>query len=249
MGKALKIENLNFTYKNPPKILSYLMGKKSKEVVAIEGINLSLERGETLAIMGKNGAGKTTLLKIIVGLLKEDSGKIEIFGNSPDSEETKKIIGFAQSDERSFYYRLSVRDNLFFFGELWGKDYKFLKKKIGELAEILKIDSFLDEVFFELSSGMKQKVSIARALLWDPKIILLDEPTRSLDLVAQEEVKNFLKSEYLKEKTLIASTHKTEEAKEIAERSIILKEGKIVYEGKPVSNEEEFKEIVEGGFN
>jgi ABC-type multidrug transport system ATPase subunit len=249
LGNALKIENLNFTYKNPPKILSYLMGKKSKEVVAIEGINLSLEKGETLAIMGKNGAGKTTLLKIIVGLLKEDSGKIEVFGNPPEAEETKKVIGFAQSDERSFYYRLSVRDNLFFFGQLWGKNPKFLKKKIGELAEILKIDSFIDEVFFELSSGMKQKVSIARALLHDPKILLLDEPTRSLDLVAQEEVKNILKSEYLKEKTLIVSTHKTEEAKDIAERSIILKEGKIIYDGKPVSDEEKFKELVEGERN
>lgn len=246
MEEALKIENLNFSYKNPPKVISYFIGKKGKEVSALKDINIKLKKGEKVAIMGKNGAGKTTLLKIIVGLLKEDSGRIEIFGYSPSEESTKRIIGFAQSDERSFYYRLTVRENLFFYGGLWGLKEKYIKERLDELSDRLMIKNFIDENFFELSSGMKQKVSLCRALLHNPEILVLDEPTRSLDVIAQEEIIEILRSGFLKEKTIIISTHKVEESFLIAEKSLILKEGRNIYFGKPLKDEKDFVEMIEG---
>ncbi len=244
MASAISIENLTFSYPKPPSLLLYLMGGKSRTITALKEISTTINQGEKISIMGKNGAGKTTLLKIIMGLLYVCGENVEVFGSSPLNSETRKKIGFAQSDERSFYHRLTVKENLLFFGSIWGIETLLLQKRITTISEELSFKNLLNEPYSQLSSGMKQRVSIGRALLNDPPLLLLDEPTRSLDIIAQDELRNLLKGTLFKEKTVITATHKIEEAKEISNRCIILKEGRIVYDGNPFEEDEKFFEIM-----
>lgn len=234
---ALKIESLYFTYPRPPQPLFWLMGGKARSVTALENVSFSMAPGEKLCLMGKNGAGKTTLLKIVMGLLSTGHGKVEVFGRSPLEKEARRMIGFSQSDERSFYFRMTVRENLMFFGGIWGIECSPLKKKVEEMADQLSVRDFLDEPFAQLSSGMKQRVSIARSMLHDPSLLLLDEPTRSLDAVAQEELRTLLGSDIFAGRTILVATHNLEEASEISGRCIILRKGGMVMDGTPPENE------------
>jgi ABC-2 type transport system ATP-binding protein len=241
---ALNIANLSFTYPRPPQPFFWLMGGKSRSVTALKDVSFSLTRGEKVSLMGKNGAGKTTLLKIVMGLLGAPQKNIGVFGKSPLEKETRRLIGFSQSDERSFYFRMTVRENLLFFGGIWGIGNPALERKIGEISEKLSIKDFVDEPFAQLSSGMKQRVSIARSLLHDPPLLLLDEPTRSLDAVAQEEVRGLLKSGIFEDKTILLATHKFDEAVKLSDRCVILRQGKIVLDGNPPSSETELIELL-----
>lgn len=244
MATAISIKNLTFSYPMPPSVLLYLMGGKSRTVTALKNISIKVNQSEKICIMGKNGAGKTTLLKIIMGLLYHCKDSVEVFGRSPLCRETRKMIGFAQSDERSFYHRLTVRENLLFFGGIWGLNNSFLQDRISIISEELNLKEILDEPYSQLSSGMKQRISIGRALLNEPPLLLLDEPTRSLDIIAQNELRNLLKGNLFKEKTVIIATHKIDEAKDISERCIILNEGYVVYDGKPIEEEKKFFELM-----
>lgn len=246
MSTAVSIHNLNFTYPKPPALFLYLMGGKSRCVQALKNIDVNIEKGEKISLMGKNGAGKTTLLKIVMGLLHQEGNSVKVFGKSPMSGEARKMIGFAQSDERSFYLRLTIRENLFFFGGIWGLKESAINERISLILDELNLKDIINEPFSQLSSGMKQKVSIARALLNDPPILLLDEPTRSLDIIAQNELRSLLKGNLFKEKTIITATHKIEEAQEISERCIILKEGSLVYDGKVFKEKENYFELMGG---
>lgn len=236
---ALKAENLSFTYPRPPQPLFWLMGGKARSVTALDRVSFSMERGEKISLMGRNGAGKTTLLKIAMGLLSTARSGITIFGMSPLDKNSRRMIGFSQSDERSFYFRMTVRENLLFFGGIWGMSGVSLRSRVSEISEKLSVSEFLDEPFAQLSSGMKQRVSIARSLLHDPALLLLDEPTRSLDVVAQEELRALLESGIFKEKTVLLATHKFEEAARLSERCVVLNRGRLVLDGKPPSNESE----------
>lgn len=232
MKEIIRLKKITFKYEPPPPFLRILMGGKGRSVVALNDLSLSIEEGEKVSLLGKNGAGKTTLLKILMGLLEATSGVVEVYGKKPSDKEIRKKIGLVQSDDRSFYFRLSVMENLIFFGELWGFEGKGLKDRIYELSEELKIKELLKEPFFSLSSGMRQKVSILRSLISNPQIFLFDEPTKSLDLPSQDDFKNLLKSAFFKDKTLIIATHRIEEAHELSFRSIILNKGCLVYNGK-----------------
>lgn len=213
------------------------MGGKARSVTALENVSFSMAPGEKVCLMGKNGAGKTTLLKIVMGLLSTGRGKIEVFGMSPLEKEARRMIGFSQSDERSFYFRMTVRENLLFFGGIWGIESAPLKRKVEEISRQLSVTDFLDEPFAQLSSGMKQRVSIARSMLHDPSLLLLDEPTRSLDAVAQEELRALLGSSIFAGRTVLVATHNLEEASEISPRCIILRKGGMVLDGAPPENE------------
>lgn len=244
MTYAVSIKQLTFSYPKPPALFLYLMGGKARTVKALNSLNFSVSLGEKISLMGKNGAGKTTLLKIVMGLLHHSKNSVEVFGNSPLERDTRKIIGFAQSDERSFYHRLSVKENLLFFGGIWGIKDSTLEERISLISDELDLIQIINEPFSQLSSGMKQRVSIGRALLNDPPLLLLDEPTRSLDIISQKELRHLLKGPLFKEKTIITATHKIEEAKEISDRCLILNKGNLVYDGKPFNEEEKFFEFM-----
>lgn len=164
--------------------------KEKKHI--LEDINLTLEDGDILGLLGKNGAGKTTLLKIILGLIHPTNGAINFIGKKDP------LFGYANSNPRSFFWRISCRENLIFFSKMLGLSNNEAKINIQNLCEKLEISDILDKPFMFLSSGQMQSINIARALLKRPDFLLLDEPTTSLDNETSNEIIKIIK-EYLNE--------------------------------------------------
>lgn len=203
---------------------------KDKKIEVLKDLNFDMNQGEIFALMGANGSGKTTLLKIISSLIIPDSGEILLDNTDilKHPDKIKRIISLVHDSEHSFYQVLTIKENLLFFGRLFKIEEELLKGKISYFLSEFKMRQFEDLKFNKCSSGMKQKTSIIRALLNDPKVLLLDEPTRSLDDDTRNEIKNYLKSAVFKKKmSCIFVTHDKTEAKELANRTGCLRQGKI----------------------
>jgi ABC-2 type transport system ATP-binding protein len=202
---------------------------------ALSGISLNIMRGEVFALLGPNGAGKTTLIKIICGLIRPTEGSVKINGHDAlrDEVEAKKSIGCCLESERSFYYRISGRQNLAFFASLDNLKRKEAAEKAGALLKVLDLDSVADTPFMHYSSGQRQRLNLARALLKDPSIIILDEPTKSLDPGAAENFWKVLKEWVANEpeRTVLFSTHSLEEAERFGTSLAFLDEGKVKAHG------------------
>ncbi|MBN2659490.1 MAG: ABC transporter ATP-binding protein [Spirochaetales bacterium] len=201
--------------------------KKGKKHKALKGLDLTIPRGSVCCVLGPNGAGKTTLIKILAGLILQDKGEIDI------PEEEFKGVGLVTPNDRSFYWRLSGRQNLDFFASLYG-----ISDKGGTVDAVLKEVSLFedaDKPFRQYSAGMKQKLNIARALLSDPDLYLLDEPASHLDPIAREDFRRFVKEILLEKRgaTVLLCTHDLDEAAELADRIALLHKGRIVAEGDP----------------
>jgi ABC-type multidrug transport system ATPase subunit len=152
------------------------------------GLDLDLARGERVALRGPNGAGKTTLLRCIAGTLTATAGSVSIGGFPAGSVEAKRLVGVSLSQERSFYLRLTGRDNLLFFARVRGLGAAAATSRVRELEAELELGEILRQRVHRCSTGMVQQLSFARALLGKPAVLLLDEPTRSLDADAHERV-------------------------------------------------------------
>ena len=199
-------------------------------VRALRGVDLRVEAGEIFALLGPNGAGKTTLLKILSCLVLPDRGRALVGGEDTVHEgRVKPKIGLVHSDERSFYWRLSARQNLRFFARLYDVPSKRIESRIGELLERVGLEEAADRPFSDYSSGMKQRVAIIRALLHDPPILLMDEPTRSLDPNVSRSLRRFIEEDLKQRdgKTILLATHNLREAEAIADRVAILAEGTV----------------------
>jgi len=170
---------------------------KIEKKSVLEDINFTLEDGDILGLLGRNGAGKSTLLKIILGLIHPSKGSV-IFSDKKDPQ-----FGFASSNPRSFFWRISCRENLIFFGKMLGLTSKEIDESIDKLSDILGILDTLDVPFMLLSSGQMQSINIARSLLKKPDFLLLDEPTTSLDYESSKRIIDATK-EYLKENKIPA---------------------------------------------
>jgi ABC-2 type transport system ATP-binding protein len=209
-----------------PAMLGFRPGRT---VRALDNVSFSLPKGSILAILGPNGAGKTTLLKIIAGLILPDNGSIVIDGLLPgmDDNRIKSLIGLSSLQEKGFYWRLTGRQNLEFFAAMYGLTPAGTRKKIAELFDILNID-YGDRRFDSYSAGMKQKLSIARSLIHDPMLLLLDEPTKSLDYTTSTKLMALLGGEIVKKqgKTVIFTTHHMDEAAHSAKLYMVLSGGK-----------------------
>src|SRR5690606_38536299 len=145
--------------------------------VALRGVDLTVEPGQAVALRGPNGAGKSTVLRVITGLVAPDSGVVQVFGEPPHAaRRARRRIGFSSGDERSAVQRLSVRQNLEFFGALYGLGAREVKARIEAIAEELELGDFLERRVDECSAGMKSRLGWARALLHEPALIVLDEP-------------------------------------------------------------------------
>lgn len=205
--------------------------QKPKKIEALNSINFDFRSGEITGITGDNGSGKSTLLKIIGNLLEPDSGEIYI-----DNLTTE--ISYISGNERSFFWRLSVYENLLFFGRMYGFNDKFLKLKILESLNILGISKYLNQPFMSLSSGTKKKISIARALLKNPKIYLFDEITNSLDRNSVDDLLKIVKTLINEDKnvSILWATHRTDEIDAIADTVLNLREGNVreVYKNRSV---------------
>lgn len=203
--------------------------KRNKRV--LDGIDLSINKGELFCLVGANGAGKTTLIKILCNLILPTAGEVFIDGHNivRDSEKARSSIGLVTGDERSFYWRLTGRQNMEFFAALYSLSPKAVRARIKELFELLDIEE-PDKKFQEYPSGIKQRLSIARTLLNDPAIIFMDELTKSLDPTSAQALRKFIKEILVKKqgKTVFFSTHQLYEAEELADCIAFMSKGKIV---------------------
>lgn len=225
---AISIENLSKIY--PPKFprLKKLFGLQiEKEVEALRNVSLEIADGEIFGLIGKNGAGKTTLTKIIATLVQPTSGKVSVknFDSVKDEVRVRSLIGLATAEERSFYWRLSIERNMMFFARLYAMDDKTARKKIGEIFEKLNLTSLRNRRFSELSTGNKQKLAVARAMLPAPPVLLLDEPTRSLDPLAAAELRTLIAS--LGNVSVLLTSHNLNEIEELCDRVAIISKGEI----------------------
>lgn len=204
--------------------------QRGQPVIALEHVSLTIEQGELFCLMGSNGAGKTTLLKILVGLVLPTSGTVLINGHEiqRNSHRVKSQIGFASGDRPGFYDRLTGRQNLEFFASLYGLFQRVARRRIDELLELLAIEA-PDQQYQEYSAGMKQRLLLARALLHDPPMLLLDEPTKSLDPVQTTTLHEFMKNRLHRDmgKTILFTTHQVWEAERLAQRIAVLRQGMI----------------------
>ncbi len=202
------------------------------EILAVDHVSFEVRAGEVFGLLGPNGAGKTTTLRMMIGLLRPDEGYAEIDGyrtiDRPD--EVKSRIGLV-SASAGVYPWLTVREMLLFFADLYGVPAAAARQNLYELAEILDMTAFLDRRCLTLSTGQKQRVTLARGLIHDPPVMLLDEPTRGLDVFGSKEVFDYIAHLREKGKAIIVSTHRLDEAERLCDRFGLLYAGKLHYQG------------------
>ena len=198
-------------------------------ITAVDRVSLDVQKGELLGLLGPNGAGKTTLVKILCTLILPDSGTATVNGfDLADEEHVKASIGWIAGDERSFYWRLTGRQNLEFFASLNGLARTKAGPRIESLSKLLDLSEFLDRRFDQYSSGMKQRLGIARGLLNKSEILFLDEPTRSLDPTSAAGLRATLFDLTSREGyTVVLVTHHLREAEELCDRVAIMHHGRI----------------------
>jgi len=227
--EALSIEK-SFAKKRNVKELIRAPFRRAEKVHALRGVDLDIREGEIFGLLGPNGAGKTTLLKILSCLILPDHGRAAIAGiDVREEDRVKPRLGLVHSDERSFYWRLSGRENLAFFATLYNVPKARSQGRIEELLQRVDMLEAADRRFSDYSSGMKQRLAIARALLHDPPILLMDEPTRSLDPASAMSLRQFVIDE-LKgndHKTILVATHNLREAEVLCDRVAILVKGRV----------------------
>ena len=205
---------------------------KGKKIKALEDISIIINEGEFVGLLGPNGAGKTTLTRILATLLIPDSGEGYIAGIPLSKEKRiREVIGtvFGESGGRSLYYRLSIYDNLLFYSTLAGVPKKEAKKRINALLSYFDLAEKKDTLVMKLSTGMKAKVLLIRALVPLPKVLLLDEPTLGFDLIAFEKAKRLLK--VLNEQyntTILLTSHNFTEIEDLTQTLLLIDNGRII---------------------
>jgi ABC-2 type transport system ATP-binding protein len=212
----LKIENLT---------------KKFGSFIAVNNISLNVQSGDLYGFLGQNGAGKTTTIKMISGLYSPTSGKILINDTdiNTDPVKAKFFIGYVP-DHPFLYEKLTGKEFLYFCGGLYNLDKKFLNEKIDEVIELLQIGDWINKKTEEYSQGMKQRITIASALLHNPGLLILDEPMVGLDPQSAVIVKNLLRKKAAEGTAVFMSTHSLPVAEELCNRIGIIKNGEIIFE-------------------
>lgn len=202
--------------------------KKFGDIQALNGVNITINKGDVFAFLGHNGAGKTTSLRLILGLLNYDEGNIDVFGLNPqtDALEIKKMCGVL-SENIGLYENLTPYDNLKYYANIYGIEEKVYEQRIDELLGYFDILDKKHERIKNFSTGMKKKVGIIRAILHQPEIVLLDEPTNGLDPVAIEKLRTLiLKFSSECNTTFIITTHNLPEVEKMCNRVVIMRKGK-----------------------
>jgi ABC-type multidrug transport system ATPase subunit len=193
----------------PQSLLIEGLGRRFGRREVVRDLHLSLEQGERLAICGPNGSGKTTILRCVAGTVAPTSGRIAVFGHPAGSRHARRIVGVSLSQERSFYLRLSGRENLLFAAGVRGISRPEATRRVAALEEELDLSAILAERVDRCSTGMVQQLAFARAIVGDPAIALLDEPTRSLDMDACDRLWKAIDAR--RHLTLLIATHRDED--------------------------------------
>lgn len=220
------------------------LSKSFNQNTIFSNINFEVSGSEILFLMGRNGIGKSTMLKIIAGIIFQDAGTITFNNSSTYKDE----LGYLSTNERSFFNRLTAYENIIYFSAMRGIPFDSLKRKIKDFSERLSIsEEILSSKFMKLSTGQKKKISIIRALIHDPKLILLDEPTESLDMSTKESFHHILlNNEFLNEsKICIYASHRIDECKKLASKCLLLGKNSYTLFERNEFNEIEFKRLME----
>jgi ABC-2 type transport system ATP-binding protein len=237
MALAIKAEGIFKTFR------SGWWGRKQKLV--LKGVDLQIEEGEIFGILGPNGAGKTTLLSILSTLLLPDRGKIEILGMDGlrDGHRIREKVN-SSSGNANFLWSLTVRENLHFYGRLYGLTRNQREEKVNALIKLFNLEEHRDATFDRLSTGMKQRLSLAKSLLNDPAVLFLDEPTVGLDpsvsIMIREQIRSIQKEKGM---TVLLTTHNMKEAEFLCNRIAFLKNGEIL----TIGTAEDLKRMVRMG--
>lgn len=202
----------------------------AKTVVAVDGVSFSVPQGEVFGLLGPNGAGKTTTIKMLSTLLRPTSGRVLIQGLDVEKEPSRVLsrIGTVLSGERCVYWKLTGRENLQYFGALYGLSGPRLTKKINGLLERFQLTQRADETVEKYSTGMKRRIALARALLHDPEVLILDEPTAGLDPQAARNLRELILEFKSEGRTVLLTTHYMEEADFLSDRVAIIDHGKVI---------------------
>jgi len=204
--------------------------QQRKNTIAVEDVSFQVEKGELFGVLGPNGAGKTTTVKMLTTILLPTRGSGTILGYDlvKQTKDIRKLIGFTFGGARGLYSRLTARDNLRYFAELYALEPKFAKTRIDEMLDLVGLSNRADDRVETFSSGMQQRLHLARALLHEPEILFLDEPTVGIDPIGARELRQTVKALQQQGKTILLTTHYMAEAEELCDRIAIVNHGKVV---------------------
>ena len=240
MRHAIKAEGLSKRFIKDRGLAETLLHPfRREEVWALSDVTLSVKEGEVFGLLGPNGSGKTTFIKILCNLLTPTGGRAVVRGLDVAEKpgEVKRKVGYVNTEERSFFWRLTGRQNLEFFAALYG--VADAGARVGELLELVGLSAKAGDRFDSYSGGMKQRMALARGLLHDPQVLLMDEPTKELDPVVSARVRGLIKDTLVGEqgKTVLLATHDMREAAEVCGRVAFLSNGGVTRVVEEVSPE------------
>lgn len=217
--------------------------KKRSEVKAVNGINFHCRKGEIFGLLGPNGAGKTTTLRILATMLKPTAGEVSVNGYDvlKSAHQVRESIGFL-SGETGLYDRFTPRETILFFGRINNLPDEEIKGRMEEIFQVLDMKSFQEVRVDKLSTGMKQKLSIARAIIHNPPILIFDEPTVGLDVITARVVLDYIREFKNQGKCIIFSTHQMLEAERLCDKIAIIHKGEILAAGSLGELQERFQE-------
>jgi ABC-2 type transport system ATP-binding protein len=236
MTLAIETGFLTKRFRPVRSVRAALLGRpREPDRVAVDSVDLAIPPGQVFGLLGQNGAGKTTLVRILTTLLLPTAGTARVDGVdvTVDPRAVRSRIGLINGDERSFYWRLSGRQNLEFFGALRHLDPPTTAAAIDRLAARLGMSEHLDRPFARLSTGQRQSLAIMRGLIDEPRILFMDEPTRSLDPISASRLRRFVADVVVGElgRTVVLATHSMPEAEELCDRLGFIQDGRIVAQG------------------
>jgi sodium transport system ATP-binding protein len=202
------------------------------EVRAVDGVSFHCDGGEIVGLLGPNGAGKTTTLRILATILRPTSGNARVAGCDvlEDPDGVRRRLGYV-SASTGVYERLTGRETLTYYARLHGMPEEGLEKRVDEVLTLLEMGDFCDRVAGRLSAGQRQKVSLARAIVHDPPVLILDEPTANLDVIVARNVLDFVESARDSGRAILLSTHLFSEAERLCDRIVVIHEGRILATG------------------
>ncbi len=235
MNSIIKTTNLSRNYQIPTKQSWWQLAWRPKftQLEAVKKINLEINEGESVALLGPNGAGKTTTLKMMTGLLHPTEGQVEVLGYKPTDrkEEFLKQIAMVMGNKNSLSWDLSSIHGYRLYENIYELDHKKMEAKVKKLAKILDVTNCLDRPVRKLSLGQRLKVELIGALLHNPKILFLDEPTLGLDIISKRKLRQFIKKVNKEEGvTVILTSHDMADVEQVVDRVIVINNGKLIFD-------------------
>lgn len=237
MENVIQVENLCKTFKVSKKensFIKYLFNRKYQTIDAVKNVSFSIKEGELVGFIGPNGAGKSTTIKMLTGILMPSSGKIQVLGKDPNKYRklNAKSIGVLFGQRSQLWWDLPVFDTYLLLKKIYKIPQNIFQKNLSKYSDILKLDKFIYQPVRQLSLGQRMRADLCAALLHNPQVLFLDEPTIGLDVVVKQQIREMIKQ--INEEnmtTVILTTHDMKDVEEICNRLIVINDGKVVIDG------------------